>query len=441
MLLAALAALSACECALVYSSGARFDSLPYYWSDCVVIRGCVFANLTAGPGGLGGAVSIVAPIADARISGVTFTECRAFGDFPVPGAGGACYLSTTATAVERACAHNCSAGGHAHFIALLAGRPESRHTVASSTVGGGGAARSARATDATLGVDGGSEAAVSDLNFTNCRVSGEGAVAACEPGSRPVLFASLTAVGNSGQSLLRVDARSSKARLLHSVVVDNAVGVAVLTANYFGIDVEATIFSGNGEKICWLTNPSNYFGFSGCVFSGAFPPTWAYSPAANFMPTRTATYAISGWVTALCGVTPVRARSRPPRSRTAGAASPARSAPPAPTERPARTALPSPTKPSLAVRTTAPFEPTEWPLTPPGDGGKAGSPLALYVSLAGGSAIAVVGAIAIGVWIWRAPAPPGVDPRSLAESFTDPFPRDSAPPRSIATLPGDGEAA
>jgi hypothetical protein len=433
MLFAAIAALSSSECLLVYSSSARFDSFRYYWSDCVIIRHSVFSNLTAGSAGLGGAVSIVAPIGDAHISSVTFTQCRAFGDFPVAGAGGACYLSTTTTAVDAVCAHSCSSGGHAHFIDLLAGHPESRHTISSSTVVGGGSVRSARPTDATLGIDGGSEVEVWNLNFTNCRVSGEGAVSACEPGSRPIMYASLTLVNNSGQSLLHVDDRSSKPRLIHSVIVNNTVGIAVLTANYFGIDVDFTIFSGNGDKICWLTNPSNYFGFSGCVFSGAFPPTWAYSPASNFMHTRTATYAISGWNTWLCAVRPIPSKSLIVRSRTINRSAGGRSIAPSPT---ARGTSSSKLSPGLA--TTHPFEPTEWWLTHTGDSSAKGGPMTLYLSLVGGSAIAIVGAIAVVLFMFRSPAaPPGVDPGALSTNFAS----FAGPhPISITTLPADDES-
>jgi hypothetical protein len=445
MFFAAIVALCASDCFLIYSSSVRFDSFLFYWSGCVIIRNCVFANLTAGPAGLGGAVSIVAPIADARITSVTFTQCRAFGDFPAIGAGGACYLSTTTTAVDCVCAHNCSSGGHAHFIDLLAGHPESRHTIASSTVLAAGSVRSLHATDATLGIDGGSEVEVSNMNFTNCRVSGEGAVTACEPGSRPIIYTSLTLLGNSGQSLLHMDDRSSKPRLLHSVIVDNRVGIAVLTANYFGIDVESTIFNGNGDNICLLTNPSNYFAFSRCVFSGSFPSTWAYSPATNFMHTRTATYAISGWNTWLCAVTMIPTRSFPFRTKMVRSRSSTQSGSLLPTE-PTGTVPPSQTKLSHALATTPPFEPTEWPLTHAGDSGTAGGPLTLYLSLVGGSGIAIVAGIAIAIFIWRAPAtPPALNPTTLAESFTNPdsasrdrpWTRDSPPPASIPTLPGD----
>jgi hypothetical protein len=199
-----LLSFSLSDCPFVYISPIRFDSFLYYFWDCVIIRQSIFFDLTAGPSGLGGAISIVAPISDARITAVTFSECRAAG------AGGACYLATTTTAIDSVCANNCSSGGHAHFVDLLADDVKTAHSITSSTVFNAGWFKSLRTTDRTLGIDGGSEVEISSLNFTNCQVSGEGAVSSCEPGSRPIVYNSLTIVGNGGQSLLHVDSRSSK---------------------------------------------------------------------------------------------------------------------------------------------------------------------------------------------------------------------------------------
>jgi hypothetical protein len=437
MLLALQLTSALSDCPRVYTSSLRFDSFLFPWSDCVLIRECIFTDLASLPVGLGGAISIIAPIADVRVTEATFIECRAFGDFASAGSGGACYLDTTTTAITFVCASNCSAGSRAHFTDLVAAHAEARHSVDASTVLSAGSHRSLHATDATFAVEGGSETSFSGLNFTNCRVSGEGAVCGCEPGDRRITFTNIVAVANAGQSLLHVNERPNKPQLAHSVICDNAVSRAVLTGVHYGIDVETTIFSGNGDKICSLTNPSNLFSFSACVFSGPFPTTCAYAQAPNLLFTRTATYAISGRNTWPCVVTPLASPSRL-ASRSA-ASSRRRSATPRAQDWPPSTATarapgtvgatpnrstaassarsPSPT--AHGLQTTAPFTPSEWPpVHSSGSNGDAGV-IGLYCGIIGGSAIAGIAAGVIVFLVWqKRGAKPGLDPRGLSTDFT-----------------------
>jgi hypothetical protein len=458
------------DCSVTYSLPSRFDSLSFFWTDCVLIRHVVFSGLSAGLPGRGGAVSIIASISDAHIVDVTFIECRSSIS------GGACYLSTTTTTLDQICAANCSSGSHSHFIDLLAAQIDSRHSLNATTVLAAGWFRAVLTTDATLGVDDGCGSDVSNVNFTGGRVTGEGAVCACEPGSRPITFSSLTVVANVGQSIIRVDQRSSKPRISHSVFVNNSASVALLTANHFGIDVDGSIFAGNSEPVCRLANPSNYFGFAGCAFSGPFPITWAYSPAPNYVYTHTATFVIAGWSSFACAVeqksAPYRSRSLPVRSRSVGRATRTRTdvaGYASGTVRRERSVtvtiersmsvpeVRSVTGSSHAgMRTTAVFTMSEWLVTDSGGAGGDGQigALGLYLGVIGGAAIAGVGA-GIGVFFaWRARGA-GVDHRPMATEHADDGyvagqwgrekvaqitngpPKGEVSIRSIATIPGD----
>jgi hypothetical protein len=421
MLLPQLFAFSWADC-FTYSFPNRFDSSFYpFWTDCVVISQTVFLGLSSGRDGLGGAVAVVTPLSECRVTFVTFFSCRAIGEFLMLGAGGACYLLPAKTTISQVCARNCSTGGHGHFAVLCADRPDGVHSANMSTVCFGGLIVSPHLTDATFSLDGGAELGLSSVNFTDCLTTGEGASVACKPGDRPITFSQLTIVGSSGQSLIRVDGRTTKAHLSHSVIVNNTVQTAVLAGDRYGIEVEATIFSGNGDKICSLTNPSNVFAFSNCVFSGPFPPTVAHAPASNLVFTQTATWAIAGWSTAWCRATPIAYRTQ--------------------TVTLTRTEVAS-NRPSC----TGPFTQSAWPIIHSGgDDSQTGGAGGLYGAIGGGAAIAgiVAGAVVFLV-LRRRSHPAGTSARPLTEEVPgagSPYVESSWQREPVAVVPPDGNGA
>jgi hypothetical protein len=257
----------------------------------------------------------------------TFAHCVTYWvaqpGYVLKGCGGACSLNCHSLSISGCCCFYCTARYYEQFLWVEGTGPTCNLTTSTFVLCG-----IDHTNTNNVGDHGGIEVHTafctigSDLNFTDSRVTGQGAAILARTGSAALTLTRLTVLRCQGQSIIE-STRSSSPTISFCNFYECTVTTRwVLTGNSSGMAVKNCVFKSNGDqKDIGLLSSSvaNVFTIENCVFSGGFPVDgYIAKTDPNYANVDTASYRLFAMRTEYCPAIPlatpsisVRASSRP----------------------------------------------------------------------------------------------------------------------------------